>query len=271
MRTAIIGGGNMGCAFAVLCLDKRILSPAELTVIERSAERRVSLSERLSCTITDDVSAAGPADLVLLAVKPQDMAATCAVLLGALRQDAVVLSIMAGITTSALRRALHGHPKIARCMPNMPLQVGRGMSAYYATDALSDAECGRIEALFEAGGACLRLEREEQLDGATALSGSGPGYAFYFFEAFLAAAVELGFSQAEAKLLIAQTFEGACALWRGSEADPRELRLRVTSPGGTTAAAIAVFDECRVQEALRRGILRACERSRELSEGAERQ
>jgi len=265
MKIAIIGAGNMGYAFAALCIEKQLVERAGLARIERSAERRAFIEQKLQCGVSEAFSAAAGADVVLLAVKPQDMPESCAALRSVLSAKSVVLSIMAGIPVAALRHALGGHDKIVRCMPNTPLQIGKGMTVWHAGGVLSDLEYGRIEALLAAGGACLRVEREELLDAATALSGSGPGYVFYFFEALLEAAAELGLPPADAKLLIAQTFDGATELWRRSDAAPGELRRRVTSKGGTTAAAVAVFDDYRVRDALRAAVLRARDRSHELS------
>ena len=152
-------------------------------------------------------------------------------------------------------------------MPNTPLQIGMGVTAYFAADAVDDAERERVERVLRAGGIVMRVVQEDQLDGVTALSGSGPAYVFYMIEAFLEAAAELGFSDVQAKQLVAQTFLGATTLWRDGDLPPAELRRRVTSKGGTTEAALRVFETYHVQEALRKGALRACERSRELRAG----
>ena len=259
----IIGGGNMGFAFASLCLEKKLVDAENLVIVERDAVRRSDLIKKLACRVVEDVPQIkrGP---LLLAVKPQDMQKACADLASKITPQTLLLSIMAGMQIESISTALGGHQKIVRCMPNTPFQSGVGMTAYFPSSAVSEKDLEVVEAILSAGGRCLRVAKEELLDGVTALSGSGPAYVFYFIEAFFKAAAELGFSEDDAHLMAAQTIKGAVELWEGADVSVEELRKRVTSKGGTTEAAIKVFDSKGVFEALKAGIKQAQIRAQEL-------
>ena len=196
------------------------------------------------------------------AVKPQSFAAAaapCAPHVG----RALQLSVMAGIRSEALLRAT-GSPRIVRAMPNTPALIGQGIAGLFARAAVSAADRAAVEAVLAPTGRLLWLEREEQLDAVTALSGSGPAYVFYFIEAMIEAGVRLGLSAEQSRTLAQQTFAGAAALAQQSDEAVPVLRERVTSRGGTTQAAIEALDAGQVRAAFVRALHAAHARAVEL-------
>jgi pyrroline-5-carboxylate reductase len=272
MKVAIIGGGNMGGAFARAFLEKGIVTPADLLIVEKSELRRKELQEDLECRLAAEV---GPeissAAVFFLAVKPQQMKEACAQFVPHLKGSQIVVSILAGITLASLGKALNGHKNIIRCMPNTPAQIGMGMSVFTASKDVPKKGREQVQELFEAAGLSLYVEDEKFLDAATAISGSGPAYVFYFIEHMLKAAKELGFSVDDSEMLVAQTLAGALGLWTASGESAEELRARVTSKGGTTEAAVQRFDAGSMGAILVEGIKRADERCRELQKSVEEQ
>ncbi|MBN8548857.1 MAG: pyrroline-5-carboxylate reductase [Deltaproteobacteria bacterium] len=265
MNIAIIGGGNMGGAFARACLEKKLCSAKSLYIVEPLAARRAELFKQLGCRIE-----AAPSQtlkkypIVFLAVKPFEMSAVCKSLSPYLGAKHLVISILAGIRIASISKALAGHKNIIRCMPNTPVQLGLGMSVFYSAPVVKERDLNVARTIFEAVGASLQVDKESLVDAATAVSGSGPAYLYYYIENMLKAAQRLGFSDIESELLVGQTITGALALWGASGESPECLRERVTSKGGTTAAALGVFQKKKVGAALIEGVKRADERCREL-------
>ena len=254
MASALIGG-----------LIQSGHEPTSIHVVEPFAAQAGQLRERFGVSVEP---AAGPAlaaaRLVVWAVKPQlfrEAAAPCA----AHVRNALQLSVMAGIRTTALEAAT-GSARIVRTMPNTPALVGRGMSGLFATAAVSAGEREQVERLLQPTGQLLWVQREEQLDAVTALSGSGPAYVFYFLEAMMRAGGELGLSPEQARRLAVGTFDGAAALAAQSPEAPEVLRAKVTSKGGTTHAAITTMDERGVMEAFIAALHAAARRAKELGD-----
>ena len=266
IQAAIIGGGNMGAAYAACFLKSGLIGKADLTIIEKLGARRETLAAQLGCRIESGPGAL-PAhvQMLWLAVKPQDIKSACEELLPCISARYLVVSIAAGVPLARLEEYLGGHVRIARCMPNMPVAIGQGMTVYFPHPQLSDQERALVEKFLRCGGDCLRLDSEELIDAATALSGSGPGYVYYLLEHVLQAARVLGFTPVQAEQIVAQTIKGAMSQWQNSSEDAATLRDCVTSKGGTTAAALEVFDAAGLGEILQRGILRAFERAQEIS------
>ena len=262
---AFIGGGNMaGAIFAGL---HRGGWPAErIAVVEPSAEQRERIAAAhpgLRLLAAADASLAA-ADVVVWAVKPQsfgEAAAPCAAHVG----QALHLSVMAGIRSQALVQA-SGSPRVVRAMPNTPALIGQGIAGLYARDAVSAADRATVQRVLAPTGQLLWLEREEQLDAVTALSGSGPAYVFYFLEAMIEAGVQMGLPAEQARQLAQQTFAGAAALAAQSNEPVPLLRERVTSKGGTTHAAIASLDRDQVKAAFVRALHAARDRAIELGQ-----
>ena len=241
---AIIGCGRMGGAFARAWRSKhRVYAYDPVTPIPEGIERLQGLDE------------VPPGALVLLAVKPQLLSDVASTLRAHLDNHHLVVSIAAGVTLATLRGLLGPAPTLVRAMPNTPVAVGKGMTAAIAEAALGSPASDELEALFKVTGAFLWLENEGQLDVVTAISGSGPAYFFRFAEALVAAGAVHGLSERSAHELARATLAGAGALAApGNELD--RLKAEVTSPGGTTAAALARM-EAQGLDALASGIVEA--------------
>ncbi|MDX1484536.1 MAG: pyrroline-5-carboxylate reductase [Alphaproteobacteria bacterium] len=268
-RLLLVGGGRMGGALLRGWLDKAIAAPGAVTVVEPSDQAR----EALAPLGVDLVADAGPVlaggeafDLVLLALKPQVMD-DAAVYRPIAEAGTVVLSIAAGKTTAYFRSILGDGAAVVRAMPNTPAQVGRGITALYATGAVDDAGRTLAAALMEAVGEVVWIEDEALMDAVTAVSGSGPAYLFHLIECLETAAREAGLADDLARRLARATVIGAAELAHRSPESAARLREEVTSPGGTTAAALEVLMGADGLEAMMvRAVAAAARRSRELAD-----
>lgn len=239
---AFIGGGNMARSL-IGGLIARGTDPATIRVAEPVAELRQALAGQFGVQVFDAAAeAVQGAGLWLFAVKPQVMRAVCQGLALAASQDRpLVVSIAAGITTAQLTRWLGGRAAVVRAMPNTPAMLGAGVSGLFATAQVDQAGRARTEALLSSVGKTVWIEQEAQMDAVTAVSGSGPAYVFLLAEAMEAAGIAQGLPAEAARALTLQTVLGAARMLTESGQAPAELRRQVTSPGGTTEAAIAVF------------------------------
>jgi pyrroline-5-carboxylate reductase len=266
MKIAFIGGGNMAAAI-IGGLIRHGVAPADLYAIDPNDDVRRRNEAHFGIRTGAGADAAlAPFDAIVLAVKPQvakDVAAALAPHLGA-RQ--VVISIVAGIRAADLSRWLNGHQRIVRVMPNTPALIGMGVAGLAATGALDAADRQLASDVLAAVGSTVWFDDEAKIDAVTALSGSGPAYVFYFIEALQEAARQLGMDDAQARALALATFTGAAQLAAQSDEPPGVLRERVTSKGGTTAAALASFDASGVKAAIVRGVLAADARAREMGD-----
>lgn len=265
MKITFIGGGNMAAALIGGLIDKGHKA-AGISVVEIQAEARGRLAARFGVACVDSVAAAAPlGEVVVLAVKPQQMRAA-AKGLGPLLGRELVITIAAGIRLTDLSRWLGGYPTLVRCMPNTPALIGAGITGLYALSGVGADQRALAESILGAVGATLWVPQEARLDPVTAISGSGPAYVFYFIEALQQAAQEMGFSAADAKKLAVQTFVGTARLAAESAEDVAVLRERVTSKGGTTERALASMDADRVKELIVRALHAANQRAHELGE-----
>lgn len=265
MQIAFLGGGNMAAALVGGLLAKGFAT-AQLTVVETDAGKRAALAANygVHCCATID-AVVGATDLWVLAVKPQDLRAALAPLARALREQLVV-SVAAGARLADVSRWLGGHRKLVRAMPNTPALIGAGISVLCALPDVPPEERGRAETVLAAVGSVVWVDEERHLDPVTALSGSGPAYVFWFIEQLAACGEALGLPRETAARLALETVLGAARLAAQSEHTPAELRARVTSKGGTTEAALRVFDEERLAERLRRALEAASRRGAELGD-----
>jgi pyrroline-5-carboxylate reductase len=271
MNIHFIGGGNMAQAIIGGLLAKGH-DAASITVTEPLAATRQRLEQEFKLKTFDGTpgdileTTITPA-LIVLAVKPQQMrevALSLAPQLCALTNKPVVLTIAAGIRLQDLQRWLGGHTQLARCMPNTPALIGAGISAVYAAPAVDAVQRDAIRAVLAAVGQVLWVGSENQLDPATAVSGSGPAYVFYFIEALQQAAIELGFESQSAQQLALETFLGAARLAARSTDPVSVLRERVTSKGGTTERALASLQASAVKQHIVDAVLAANARAIEL-------
>ena len=264
---AFIGGGNMAGAIFGGLVRGGWPAPA-ITVVEPGAEQRQRIAAAwpgVQLLGAADRSLA-MADIVVWAVKPQSFAEAappCAAFVG----SALQLSVMAGIRSDALVAAT-GSPRIVRAMPNTPALIGQGIAGLFARPEVSLADRAAVEAVLAPTGQRLWFEREEQLDAVTALSSSGPAYVFYFIEAMMDAAEQMGLTREQGRTLAQATFAGAAALSAQSDEPPSVLRERVTSKGGTTHAALESMRKDGVADAIVRALRAAEQRARELGGSA---
>lgn len=265
MNITFIGGGNMACAL-IGGLLQQDYSPAQIRIVEISAETREKIRHEFGVEATAELlHDVMDSDVIVLAVKPQQLSAV-AQQLAPLLANHLVISIAAGLRTGDLSRWLGGHTRVVRAMPNTPALVRSGVTGLYAMAGVSDEEKHNAETILRAVGAVLWVEREELLDAVTATSGSGPAYVFYFLEAMQKAGHELGLDPAQAWHLSLETFLGAARLAKQSSEDASVLRARVTSPGGTTERAIRSLENDDVKNAIVRAMHAAYGRSREMGD-----
>jgi pyrroline-5-carboxylate reductase len=262
---AILGGGKIGEALlSGLLRGER--GPGEIIVSEKHPERAAYLVETFGVQVTDVASAVKQAGTLLLAVKPQDIDTLLAEMAPVIDTRQVVVSVAAGVTTAHIERALPAGVAVVRCMPNTPALVDQAMTAVAAGAHADNEHLVVAESLLGSVGRVVRVP-EHQLDAVTALSGSGPAYFFYLVEAMIDAGILLGLPRTLAAELIVQTAVGAATMLRDSGEHPVQLREAVTSPGGTTIAAIRELEIHGVRAALLAAIEAAARRSKEL--GAE--
>jgi pyrroline-5-carboxylate reductase len=266
MNITLIGGGNMARALLGGLIARGHGSDA-LAVVEIDAEARATVAARFGVATFAAIepAAIGRADVIVIAVKPQQVRAVARELATLLKRQ-VVLTIAAGIRLSDLSRWLLGYRRLVRAMPNTPALIGAGIAALYALGGVDSEGRSRASAVLEAVGGTLWCQREDDLDAVTAISGSGPAYVFYFLEALEQAARELGFTSAEARRLAYATFSGSIRLAEQSGSEPSLLRAQVTSKGGTTERAIAHLDEAAVKAAIVAAVKAAAMRAKELGE-----
>lgn len=267
MQATFIGGGNMASAI-IGGLIARGARAADLRVVEPSADRRTRLAARfpgVGVHAAAGSEAVAAADIVVMAVKPQQMRDAARQLSPFIGGVPVVLTIAAGVRCDDLAGWLGGYRRIVRAMPNTPALIGAGISGLYATSEGAPHAAAAVGVL-EACGDVVRLPAEDDLDAVTGVSGSGPAYVFYFLEALERAAIELGLAPDDARKLAYATFAGSVALAQQSPEPPATLRANVTSKGGTTARAIEALDAAKVNEHFVAAIKAAAARARELGD-----
>jgi pyrroline-5-carboxylate reductase len=263
MKLAFIGGGNMGEAIVAALLEKKRAIPTGITVSDVSPARRDHLSRKYGVLTTpENLEAVAGKDIIILSVKPQQFPEVAAGIRGQLGNGQLVISIMAGVRTGKLREAL-GYGVVVRAMPNMPAQIGMGVTGWTATPDVSDAQKERARLVLGSMGEEIFFPDERSLDMVTAVSGSGPAYVFLFAEALIAGAEKLGLSPDDARELVLRTLLGAGRLLETSDKPAAELRHAVTSKGGTTEKALQVLDlggfSALVADALRAAYERSVE------------
>ena len=265
MRITFIGGGNMASALigGMLAGSHR---PADIVVVDPDPATRERVARRFgvaASAVADAASLAG--EVIVLAVKPQQMPAVAKGIAPALRGQ-LVISVAAGIRSSDLSRWLGGHRRIVRTMPNTPALIGEGITALVAAPGLATPDREVADSIMGAVGQTLWVSDEAMIDAVTAVSGSGPAYVFFFMEAMQSAARAMGFDDAQSRQLTLATFAGAARLAASSTDSPAMLRERVTSKGGTTAAALAILLERGVEAHIVEAISAARRRSEELGD-----
>jgi pyrroline-5-carboxylate reductase len=264
MKIAFIGGGAMGEAMLSAVLSQKLSTPQDIWASDIKPERRQHLAQSYGINVTDkNRDAVSRSEITVLAIKPQNLAEIMTDLKGAFKPSQLVLSIIAGVRLATLRQGL-AHDAIVRVMPNTPAQIGMGMSAWTVTPEVTATQKKQAQAILSVMGKETYFDDEKYIDMATAVSGSGPAYFFLFVEALTDAAVKIGIPRDMAGQLVMQTMLGSVHLLQKSGRPPAELRRKVTSPGGTTAAAIARFEQGDFSNLILQAVTAAYQRAQEL-------
>ena len=264
MNILIAGVGNMGTTYAKSLLASHFATTAEMQILIRSDAGRNRLpeipDENVFRTAGDFIT---QADILIVSVKPQDFQTLAPQLRPFLQPEQIVLSIMAGVSLNSLHHSL-GIPKLVRAMPNLPSQIGMGMTVFSCSPDLDRKELFILQNLLNTTGKSMYVDDEKLIDSATAVSGSGPAYVYYFMNAMIKAGTELGFTPAQAELLVHQTFMGSVHLQNQHNLSCEDLMKRVASKGGTTEAAFRIFNETGIDPNIKEGMFNAFRRSQEL-------
>ncbi|MCC6458539.1 MAG: pyrroline-5-carboxylate reductase [Caldilineaceae bacterium] len=263
-QISFIGSGAMGEAMIKGMVAQGVVTAAQIVASDPVAARREQMESHFGVkTTSTNLDAVKDADVVVLSVKPQILPKVMAELNGKIPATALILSIVAGVPIAPMQQGL-AHERIVRTMPNTPAQVGKGMTVWVATPAVTPEQRQQTQAILNALGEQVMVEDEHYLDMATGLSGSGPGYVFLLIEALIDAGVQIGFSRADALKIVLQTIDGSVELVRSTGLHPAELKNRVTSPAGTTAAGLFELEQSGVRAAIIRAVEAATRRSEAL-------
>ncbi|MGL4630968.1 MAG: pyrroline-5-carboxylate reductase [Leadbetterella sp.] len=267
MKVAVIGAGNMGLAFSQSFVSNNLISVSDLLLIEKNEDRAQFLKDSNFGTVsTQWIPEISEANILILAVKPQDFFAVASELKNFVSAEQVVLSIMAGIKIESIQEAL-GLSKVVRAMPNTPSMIGLGITGYFASADVSDSNKKLVENLLNTTGKSILVANESDLEVVTALSGSGPAYFYYFTKHMVEVGKTLGFDSHASLNLVKETMLGAYHLIDRSEGDMDKLISIVASKGGSTQAAINTFEENGVGEGIQKGLLACHKRAQELAAG----
>jgi len=264
MKVLIIGFGNMGKTYANSFISSRFIKAEDINILVRygtKIDTEFGIPDtNFSATVSSKIN---QFDIVILAVKPQDFEVLAMMLKPYLNENQILFSVMAGVTIATIEKLL-GCSKIVRSMPNIPTQIGMGMTVFSASSAVDRKELFIIQNLINTTGKSVYVENEKLIDAATAISGSGPAYVFYFMKSMIHAAVQLGFNESEAELLVNQTFMGSVAIQNTNSLSNEEWITKVASKGGTTESALKVFEQNILEQTIVKAIQAANDRALEL-------
>ena len=262
-KITILGGGNMGFTYATSIYNSDL--EAVIHILENAPERIEEINALNTVMAGDDLEVLKDTDVLFLAVKPQVAPEVFQNIKPYLNQKQLVVSFMAGVSIETIQKGL-GLDRVVRAMPNLPAQVKLGMTTYVGSSEVGQEELALIASVLGATGKIAEVPSEEQLDRSIGISGSGPGFVFYFMDAMEKSAMDLGFSSAAAKTMVAQTFEGAVALYKQNSISLESWMGRVSSKGGTTIAGLDYFEEKQVGKEIQKGIQVCVSRAFELGE-----
>jgi len=265
MRIAFIGGGVMGEAMVKSLLSKGVVVPEDITVSDIAQQRRKALAEGYGVRVTDDNRAVVKgADVVVLAIKPQELSKLLGELKGLLSRQ-LVLSIVAGVSLANLQHGLD-YMRLVRAMPNMPAQIGEGITVWTATSEVTGDERTEARSILAALGDEVYVTSEKYIDMATALSGSGPAYVFLVIEALVDAGVHIGLPRSVSERLVIKTVLGSAKAVELTGKHPAELKNMVTSPGGTTAEGLLQLEKGGIRSLLLQAVIAAYEKTKMLGD-----
>jgi pyrroline-5-carboxylate reductase len=264
MKILIIGGGNMGKTYADAFIANHAIAQKDLYILEHYPEKVTFFKSLGFENVFFEVgNYVGNMDIIILAIKPQDTQALFPELAPLVQPHQIILSIMAGVKMESIAAALPVS-KIVRAMPNLPAQISMGMTGFTSTDAVTKEEVFNIQNLLNTTGKTLYFDDENKLDAVTAISGSGPAYVFYFMKAMIETAIQMGFTQAQAEMMVEQTFMGAVHLLNTYNLSCEEWISKVASRGGTTEAALHQFYTHNLHTLIGEGLRAAWQRAIEL-------
>lgn len=266
MKVLVIGAGNMGLTYAEGMATSPLLNHRKLMVFDISAEKIAFLNQMGTFDVYENIEDCLPkADVVFLAVKPYHSEELFEKIKSMVNEQQIFVSLMAGVTIETIQKGL-GIKKVVRTMPNLPAQVGKGVTSYTEAAEVSRVELLMVRNLLDTTGKSIRVKNENFIDASTGISGSGPAYVFYFMQSMMEAALKMGFSENDSKVLVSQTFEGAVELFNQNSISPNTWMERVASKGGTTRAALDSMEDNNVKELIKDAAYAAFDRAVELGE-----
>lgn len=266
LKVLLVGVGNMGSAMVKAWLRSSTLDSSNIILLDTDPSK---LHELKFASEADSISArAASADVIVLAIKPQDLDAAAASLTSIISDKSIILSILAGVSLSKLSNRFAKNKKIIRAMPNIGARICQSMTAFVASDDVSEMDAEKAIKLLKALGPVERLSSEILMDSWCAIAGSGPGFVVALIESFVEAAIEQGFPKGLAEQIVKQTFFGTVSLLHESKGQLEETRASVTSKGGTTAAGLSVFEAKNLSGIIKEIVQAAADRGRELNRDA---
>lgn len=264
MNVLVIGAGNMGLAYAKALITSELLNQNNLMISDKDPGKIAELNKIKRFDVFADLDECLPkADIIFIAVKPYHADSLMEDMKPLVKKGQIFISIMAGVTIQTLQEGL-GLKKIVRAMPNLPAQIGKGITSFTAAEEVSRVELLTVQKLLNTTGKSVHLDTENDIDASTGISGSGPAYVFYFMQSMMEAARKMGLSEYDSKVLVAQTFEGAIELFNQSDLSPEGWMNRVASKGGTTRAALDSMEDNNVNELIEEAAYAAFNRAVEL-------
>lgn len=264
MKVLVIGAGNMGLTYAEGMSKSRLLKKRNIMVLDKSEEKLEELNQISHFDAFKELEDCVPkADIIFIAVKPYHAEGVFKAIRPLVNSQQIIVSIMAGVTIASIK-ALTGLDKIVRAMPNLPAQIGKGLTSFVTSPEVSRIEMLTVESLLDTTGKSMQVSSENLIDASTGISGSGPAYVFYFMQSMMEAAVEMGFSKNDSSVLVSQTFTGAIELFNQSNLSPNSWMDKVASKGGTTRAALDSMEDNNVNELIKEAAFAAFSRAVEM-------
>lgn len=264
MKVLVIGAGNMGLTYAEGMASSTLLNKHKLRIFDTDPKKIETLSQDPRFDVYDNLDDCLPkADLVFIAVKPYHSDGLFEQMKPLINDSQIFVSLMAGVTIETIQQKLDAK-KVVRTMPNLPAQVGKGVTSYTESESVSKVELILVRTLLDTTGTSIHVNTETFIDASTGISGSGPAYVFYFMQSMLEAALKMGFSEFDSKVLVSNTFEGAIELFNQSDLSPEGWINRVASKGGTTQAAIDSMEDNNVKQLIQDAAYAAFDRAVEL-------
>lgn len=261
MKILVIGAGNMGLTYAEGMTTSALLGKKKLKIYDTDPKKITALKEKETFDVYNNLNDCLPfSDIVFIAVKSYHSDSLFQEMKPLIKQDQIFVSLMAGVTIQTIQESL-GAKKVVRTMPNLPAKVGKGVTSYTASKEVSKVELMSIRQFLDSTGTSIHVETETFIDASTGISGSGPAYVFYFMQSMLEAALKMGFSDYDSKVLVSNTFEGAIELFNQSNLSPEGWIDKVASKGGTTQAAIDSMEDNNVKELIKDAAYAAFDRA----------